>query len=187
MKSAINKHRKTTKKYVIVSTVIICILLVCSAAYAFTQTISSSSSPKTESNNSSSGSSSTNTQKDDQGKGIAQPSTLPSNSQSITTDDVPVSNVVKANITRLEQTDSTVHFSAEVSGAKELGRCVITFSTPNDRPVTKEFDAVKGSDSYSCDIDISSLEFSYLGNWNVSFRYYTSTEQATSSGVIKIS
>jgi hypothetical protein len=120
-------------------------------------------------------------------KGTQQPDTLPDNSQNLTTEDVPVDESASANISRLEQIDTTVYFDAIVTNATELGRCVVVFSTPNDRPITKEFDATKKDDRYICSLSLSALEFSYLGTWDVTFRYYNGPNQVIAKGTIKIS
>jgi len=180
MKSITNKNKKISKKYLFA--IIILLLISGVTAYALT-------SSNTENNESSQTSNNplTDVPKDNDGKGTEQPNTLPDNSQDLTTDDIPVSASASAVITRLEEKDSVVHFSAKVSGVKEVGRCVITFSTPNDRPVTKEFDAVKSGADYICAIDVSSLEFSYLGKWSVNLRYYSEDTQVTVTSEVTIS
>jgi hypothetical protein len=120
-------------------------------------------------------------------KATEQPDTLPTNSQSLTTEDVPVDQSAAATITRLEQKDMTVYFDTTVTNATELGRCVVIFSTPNDRPITKEFDAVKNNDTYICSLSMSALEFSYLGTWDAMLRYYNGSSQVITKGTIKIS
>lgn len=182
MKSITNKNKKISKKYLFI--VIALLFLVAGVAvYIFT----SSNTHNDGDSNQSSTSSNTDATKETDGKGTEQPNTLPDNSQDLTTDDVPVSTSASAVITRLEEKDSVVHFSAKVSGTNELGRCVITFSTPNDRPITKEFDAIKSASDYICAIDVSSLEFSYLGKWSVNLRYYSEDSQVTVTSEVTIS
>jgi len=184
MKSITYKNKNNTKKKVF----LICglILLITTAGliyYVFQSSNSSNPSTPGASNNSSNEDSSQN----DDVKGIEQPETLPDNSQTITPEDVPVNTSASAQITRLEQINSTVHFSAKITGTTEMGRCVVAFSTPNDRPVTKEFNATKSSSDYVCAVDTSALEFSYLGQWNVTLRYYSADKQVTATGEITIS
>jgi len=182
MKNIASKNKNSSKKIVIL--VIVAILLVAAVGVAYYLTQKDNSTDTTSNGTSSS---STDAASDTDGKGTDQPATLPENSQDLTTDDVPVSTSASAVITRLEEKDSVVHFSAKVSGTDELGRCVITFSTPNDRPVTKEFDATKSGSDYICAIDVSSLEFSYLGKWSVNLRYYSEDTQVTVTSEVTIS
>jgi hypothetical protein len=100
--------------------------------------------------------------------------------------DIPVSTGFAAKINDLSQNGQTIHFAASVSNSPQPGMCVITFTNPNDRPVTKQFDAtVKGTDA-ACSTDVSAYEFSYLGDWQVSFHYYIGNQQATAEGSINI-
>jgi len=182
MKNIASKNKNSSKKIVIL--IIVAILLVATGAAVYYLSQNNNSTDTTSNGTSNS---QTDAVTDTDGKGTDQPATLPNNSQDLTTDDVPVSTSASAVITRLEEKDSVVHFSAKVSGVKEVGRCVITFSTPNDRPVTKEFDAVKSGADYICAIDVSSLEFSYLGKWSVNLRYYSGDTQVTVTSEVTIS
>lgn len=104
-----------------------------------------------------------------------------------TTDQVPINKDLVATITQLEQLDDTVKFSATIENSTSAGTCVVTFTNPNDRPVTKQFDAtIKDGVTLCKSSDIPSLEFSYLGAWSVSFRYYVGGEQITATGEVTI-
>jgi len=183
MKNITPKYNKTTKKKFILLLGVILLLIVAAGAYYLIQKNGSDNSPIESMNNNSSD----EAVKDTDGKEAEEPATLPDNSQGLTTDEVPVSESAVAQITRLEQIDSTVYFSAKISNTSNLGRCVVSFVTPNDRPVTKEFNSVKNGDDYVCAINVSALEFSYLGKWDVTLRYYISEEQVTAMDSITIS
>ena len=180
MKNISSKNKNNSKKKLFLITGIILVLIGVGVFYYFFQNNNDSTQQTTNGTDSSKNS-------ETGGKGAEQPSTLPDNSQSLTTDDIPVDSSASASITRLEEKDSVVHFSAKISGANELGRCVVTFSTPNDRPVTKEFDATKSNADYICTVDTSSLEFSYLGKWSVNLRYYSNSTQVTATSEVTIS
>lgn len=128
-----------------------------------------------------------NPAKDTNIKGTDTPATLPDNSQMITTDDIPVNQAASAEITRLEQKDSTVFFDAIIVGVSSIGRCVVSFNTPNDKPIVKEFDAKLIDNKYTCSFTTSALEFSYLGEWDVTLRYYYDQSQVITKGSVKIS
>jgi len=102
-------------------------------------------------------------------------------------DQVPVSPTLTATITQLEEKDSVIYFSAAITGTSDSGTCVVNFTNPNDKPVTKQVTAtVKGSSVACGPIQISNLEFSYLGQWSVDFNFYTGGKQVSTSGIIKI-
>lgn len=104
-----------------------------------------------------------------------------------TSSEVPVSTAMTATITTLSETDHQIHFAASVTNSTAAGTCVVTFSNPNDRPVVKQFDATLNGTAATCGpVSISDDEFSYLGTWQVSFRYYVGTDQATTQGTLDI-
>lgn len=111
----------------------------------------------------------------------------PSDTSSETSNQVPVDSSLSASITKLEEANGQVSFSATVQHTSSAGTCVVTFSNPNDRPVTKQFDASYSSNASTCGpIAFSANEFSYIGNWQVNFHYYTGDKQATAQGNINI-
>lgn len=104
-----------------------------------------------------------------------------------TSDQVPVNKDLIATITRLEQTDEGVIFSATVTNSPTAGRCVVTFTNPNDKPVVKEVDATTKDGTALCGpLTVSPLEFSYLGEWQVTLRYYFNDQQAVASEKVTI-
>lgn len=180
MKSIQNKKRISKKLIVTVSIVIIAAVI--ALIYIFTSIKQGETTNTTAGNENKDKMAESNSQ-----KGITPSDTLPKNSQSVTTEDVPVSKSATATITRLEQKDSTVYFDATVSNATQLGKCVVTFTTPNDKPVTREFDAVERNGTYLCSITLSALEFSYLGEWEATLRYYNGDSQVIAKGKVVIS
>lgn len=104
-----------------------------------------------------------------------------------TSDQVPVSKDLAATISRLEQTDEGIIFSATIANSPTAGRCVVTFTNPNDKPVVKEIDATTKDGTALCGpLTVSPLEFSYLGEWQVTLRYYLNDQQAIASGKVTI-
>jgi hypothetical protein len=103
-----------------------------------------------------------------------------------TSDQVPIDTALTAKITEAQQSGNTIHFTASTTNAAATGTCVVTFSNPNDRPVTKQFSATDDSGSATCSTNISAFEFSYLGQWTVEFHYYLNDKQATASSTITI-
>jgi flagellar basal body-associated protein FliL len=104
-----------------------------------------------------------------------------------TSDQVPVDKTMVANITQLVETNNTVKFTATVNNTNTAGTCVVTFSNPNDRPITQQATAMNANNVSTCGpINIPANEFSYLGEWKVDFHYYVAGQQATTNGAIII-
>lgn len=103
------------------------------------------------------------------------------------TDQVPVNQALSAKITQLEEKGSTIYFSAAISGTSTQGTCVVNFTNPNDKPVTKQVEGtIKGSAVACGPVEISNLEFSYLGQWAVDFHFYADGKQTSVSDTIII-
>lgn len=104
-----------------------------------------------------------------------------------TSNQIPVSPTMTATITDLEESNQQIHFSASVSNASSAGTCVVTFSNPNDRPVTKQVAATYAGSTSTCGpLTLSANEFSYIGTWQVSLHYYEGTQQAGAEGSVVI-
>ena len=116
------------------------------------------------------------------------PDVKSTNLQSDTTSDkVPVSDNFTVKINTLEQDKDVVKFAGTVTGSSKPGTCVITFSNPNDKPVVRSYDSsTKDGQQICTEIDIPSLDFSYVGTWNVNFRFYSGEQQATIDDKIDI-
>lgn len=104
-----------------------------------------------------------------------------------TSNKIPVDTGLVATITRLDESNGQVNFDATIKNTSGTGTCVVTFSTPNDRPVTKQFNSTYSSGVSTCGpLTISANEFSYLGTWQVDFHYYIGAAQATAQSEINI-
>ena len=118
---------------------------------------------------------------------VTEKTTPTTDNQNNTTDQIPVNQNLVANITQLNQSDANINFNSEITGPVSKGTCVVNFTNPNDRPVTRQFEATLDNNIAVCGpIKIPEIEFSYLGEWNVNLRYYVGTEQAVSEGKILI-
>jgi hypothetical protein len=102
-----------------------------------------------------------------------------------TPQNVPQQTGITVGITKLEQSNGSVVIAGAVTG-DEGGKCVATFSTPEDRPVIKEVAATKNGGQTVCGpITINEVEFSYLGNWQAKLTYYTSDNKGQASSESK--
>lgn len=111
----------------------------------------------------------------------------PTNSQSGgTTDSIPVNNSLSANITTLEQSGENIKLEATVANSPKSGTCIVTFENPNDKPAVRSFESTEKGGAQICDALIPTLEFSYIGTWNVTFRFITEGTQVTANGKIDI-
>lgn len=103
-----------------------------------------------------------------------------------TTNEVPVSSATTSTITRLEQTNGTVYVATVINNSSSGGTCVVTFTNPNDRPITKEFTPASKDGTTSCSISFPDYEFSYLGSWHVAAHYYVNDSRTLAEGDITI-
>lgn len=108
-----------------------------------------------------------------------------------TPNQVPPSPSLSASITQLvENSDNNILFSATINGLSaptNEGTCVVTFSSSYDKPYVKQFSSgIKGGETICGPLTISSLNFSYIGTWNVNLRFYLNNQQTTADGKIDI-
>lgn len=104
-----------------------------------------------------------------------------------TTDDVPVNPSLSATIDELSQADGFVVFRGSVNDSKSGGSCTITFTNENDRPVTQTVPAKIANKRATCeDVRISETNFSFLGDWVATFRYYNDDKQVVTEDRIMI-
>ena len=104
-----------------------------------------------------------------------------------TSDQVPVNESASAEITELDQRNNNVLFTAIVKNVTQPGTCVVTFSNPNDKPVTREVEStIKDGVTVCGTITIPQLLFTYIGTWDVEFHFYSSNQQVQANGKIDI-
>lgn len=104
-----------------------------------------------------------------------------------TTDEIPVSTKMSASIDELDQSSGAVTFRGSVSGSGADGECSISYTNPNDKPVSRVFKPVVSNGTASCGpVEVSEQEFSYLGDWTLTFRYYSNNLQAVTTKIISI-
>lgn len=104
-----------------------------------------------------------------------------------TTNQVPIDSSLTATITDLHQSNKLIVFSGTTNDTKSGGTCSITFTNPNDRPVARtEPSTIVNGIATCAQIQIPESDFSYLGTWNVTFRYYINNVQATAIKTIVI-
>lgn len=104
-----------------------------------------------------------------------------------TSDQIPTSTTLAATITDVVQDGSNVDFNARIDNSTGAGTCVITFTNPNDRPVTKQIEATyKAGTSLCGPLKIPAYEFSFLGQWDVALHYYENSEQVTATSQVTI-
>lgn len=90
-------------------------------------------------------------------------------------------------ISQLSEANNTVSVSAVVQNPPSgTGSCVVTFSNPNDRPITKQFDPASKENVVSCATQVPAYEFSFLGDWNVSVVYYAGDQKVSTEGTVHI-
>lgn len=104
-----------------------------------------------------------------------------------TTDQIPVSTDLTATINELSQSNGLVNFRGSANDSKDGGTCSVIFSNSNDRPITRTAKSNVSGGTATCEtIQIPETEFSFLGEWGVTFRYYSGDTQAVAEGKIDI-
>ncbi len=183
MKITTKKQRRKSYKPIIITTSVVVVLLIVAVIYLIPlkgslfgwQPFRTSTPVDTTTQNS-----------DDTSHGTKDTTTTDGSTDK-TTDQIPVSTTLTAKISQLEQTNGAVVFTGSVNDASTGGKCSITFSNENDRPITRSADAVVVNNTGTCGpISVPENEFSFLGDWKATFRYYLNDSQAIAEGIITI-
>lgn len=105
--------------------------------------------------------------------------TTANSTPSQTTNQIPVNGGLTVTIDQLEQTNGEVVFVGSSNSGDKGGTCSITFTNPNDRPVSRSVTAeINGTRSICGPVQIPDTEFSFVGEWKATFRYYVNETQA---------
>ena len=104
-----------------------------------------------------------------------------------TTDQIPANNSVSITVDELTQSNGVVRFKATTTSTASGGKCSLTLTNPNDKPVTRTVDAKVSNSVDTCGpIEIPEQEFSYLGEWTATLRYYINDTQVVVTKAINI-
>lgn len=104
-----------------------------------------------------------------------------------TTDEVPVDSTITSSITDLYQSNGYVYFMGSTNDTRGGGKCSVTFTNTNDHPVSRTADAGLSNGTAQCGpIQIPETEFSFIGDWVATFRYYVNGVQAVAEKTITI-
>jgi len=106
---------------------------------------------------------------------------LPSNSETTTSDQVPISENITVSITEINQTSGTVSTSASIQGIQSDGTCVFTY-TSDDKPVVRQVT----SSNQRCSTSIPEVEFTKIGNWNLNVTFYNDSQKAETDQSVTI-
>lgn len=121
----------------------------------------------------------TNDQQKDSKDQVANPNV----DTSKTTDQIPVSTSATVSIAELAQKNGSVTIASNVTNPGTSATCSAQFTSDVARPVSRTVDAVNGS----CpEISIPEQEFSAIGAWKLTLRYYTADTQAVDTKTIEI-
>ncbi len=113
--------------------------------------------------------------------------TVPDETSTKTTDEIPINTTIAASIDTLRETDTAVTFTGSVNNKEAGGKCSITFSNPDSKPVIRTADATNNGEFSICGpIEIPINDFTLLGTWSATFRYYINDMQAVASKDIVI-
>jgi len=112
---------------------------------------------------------------------------VPGENSSKTTDQVPVTTELTATITNLSQSNGYVSFVGTVNSVDTSGECSIILTNDNDKPVSRTVTAIIESGVVTCGpVQIPESEFTFLGKWLGTFRYYINGSQVVATKDITI-
>lgn len=171
----INKQTKSKKPLIFLG-IIICLALLAGGIYYFVTAQSSSThSAGNDSQNAA--------DKTIPSTKNGTPASSPDVDNTKTTNDIPVAKETNVTIEKLSQENGSITYSATIGNPGESGTCSATFSNNTDRPVTRTTTA----EGPSCGpVSIPEAEFSTLGTWTLTLRYYTNNTQAVATQTIEI-
>lgn len=106
-------------------------------------------------------------------------STLPDNSESTTTEQIP--DTASQAITILSTTQSDGKVGA-VAQASSDGTCVFQYTTDGDRPVTTQ----AATNAKQCVSSAPEIQFSKLGTWKLTVTLYVNNEKVEDSRDVEI-
>lgn len=98
-----------------------------------------------------------------------------------TSDQIPTTTTSSIKIVSVNQSGGQITVDAETSGDSG-GKCVFSFTTPDDKPVVKEV-VVSGN---KCNTSIPEVEFTKLGTWNLTATYYVNDKKVEVSQNVTI-
>lgn len=98
------------------------------------------------------------------------------------TAEVPVKPEASLAITSLKQSNGEVSYAATFDGIDGDGTCSAQFTAPGAKPVTR---TAKAS-GQECSASIPEMEFTQLGEWTLTVRYYNSNSQVTATKAINV-
>lgn len=106
--------------------------------------------------------------------------------QNQTTENVPTSSNTSLGELTAKQSGGSITASATIHNpGSGSGSCVFTFENDNDKPVVRQTAPTSGGSI--CDSgNIPEQEFTYLGQWKLTLRYYSNNTQAVATTDITI-
>jgi hypothetical protein len=171
----INKQ-VNSKKYLIIPGIIICLALLAGGVYYFVA--AQTSTPPAVNNDAQNAADKTIPSTKN-----GTPASSPDVDNTKTTDNIPVAKETKVSIKDLAQQNGSITYSATIENPGESGTCSATFTHDNDRPVVRTTTA---EESTCGPVVIPEAEFSTLGQWTLTLRYYTNNTQAITTKTIEI-
>jgi cytoskeletal protein RodZ len=100
-----------------------------------------------------------------------------------TTDQIPTNPSLILTISKLAQENGAVTYEASLNDKNQNGTCAAEFTSKGARPITSTTDAKNGT----CGpISIPELQFTKIGDWNFTLRYYTKNTQVSAQKTLSI-
>ena len=100
-----------------------------------------------------------------------------------TTDQIPNNPALSLTITKLEQKNGAVAYQAELNDKTQNGTCAAEFTSEGARPVTSTTSASNG---ICGPVSIPELQFTKIGDWKLTLRYYTNNTQVSTQQTFSV-
>lgn len=98
------------------------------------------------------------------------------------TSEIPVKQDASLTITSLQQSGGSVSYAATFAGIDGGGTCSAQFTATGAKPVTR----TTQPSGQECSASIPEMEFTQLGEWTLTVRYYNSSTQVTATQAINV-
>lgn len=171
------KIQKASHKKVIILSIIGALLVVACAAAYFVATRPNDSATKAHEKANSS-----DTLNPQSKANLPSQSDTPGVDPNKSTNEIPVKQDASLSITSLQQSGGSVSYAATFSGIDGGGTCSAEFTAPGAKPVTRTTQP-SGQD---CSASIPEMEFTQLGEWTLTARYYNSNTQVSATQAINV-
>ena len=103
------------------------------------------------------------------------------NSDTVTSQQVPVSQDITLSDAKFNQSNGSVTSSVLVGGVSESGSCVFTFTATDSMPVVEESNSISEGGKQKCNVSIQEVRFDKIGRWDLDITFFRNNQKATTN------